>query len=88
MPYDKRCDIYSFGVLLWEIYHCRCPYADLGLDQMQIAYQVVTNGIRPKMDPFVNPAASAIIEKCWEKDPNLRPTFQEVEMLLKTELRP
>ena len=73
---------------MWEIYHCRCPYADLGLDQMQIAYQVVTNGIRPKMDPFVNQAACAIIEKCWAKDPGDRPSFPEIQQLLESELRP
>lgn len=29
-PYNKRCDIFSYGVLLWEIFHCTCPYADTG----------------------------------------------------------
>lgn len=35
-PYNKRCDIFSYGVLLWEIYHCTCPYADTGLDQVTV----------------------------------------------------
>eukprot|EP00961_Rhodomonas_salina_P013655 182956-Rhodomonas_salina.1 len=23
--YDRRCDVFSFGILLWEIFHCRYP---------------------------------------------------------------
>lgn len=23
--YDKRCDIYSFAILVWEIYHNQAP---------------------------------------------------------------
>ncbi|RWW31781.1 hypothetical protein GW17_00003582 [Ensete ventricosum] len=28
-PYNRRCDVYSFGICLWEIYCCDMPYADL-----------------------------------------------------------
>jgi serine/threonine protein kinase len=24
--YDKRCDVFSYGVLSWEIFHCHIPY--------------------------------------------------------------
>uniref|UniRef100_A0A7N0SYA0 Protein kinase domain-containing protein n=1 Tax=Kalanchoe fedtschenkoi TaxID=63787 RepID=A0A7N0SYA0_KALFE len=28
-PYNRKCDVYSFGICLWEIYCCDMPYADL-----------------------------------------------------------
>mmetsp|Transcript_17187 Transcript_17187/g.39781 ORF Transcript_17187/g.39781 Transcript_17187/m.39781 type:complete len:291 (-) Transcript_17187:52-924(-) len=87
-PYDNRCDTYSYGILLWEIYHCRCPYAELGLDQMQIAYQVIHNGIRPQFDQFCNQEAADIIMLCWNTDPALRPTLKQVIELLDERLRP
>lgn len=26
VPYDHKCDVYSFGICLWEIYCCSIPY--------------------------------------------------------------
>ena len=28
-PYNRKCDVYSFGICLWEIYCCDMPYANL-----------------------------------------------------------
>ena len=33
--YDNKCDVYSFGVLMWECFHLTCPYSDTGLDQVK-----------------------------------------------------
>nr|GFC47583.1 serine/threonine-protein kinase HT1-like [Tanacetum cinerariifolium] len=27
-PYDRKCDVYSFAICLWEIYSCDMPYED------------------------------------------------------------
>ena len=36
--YDKHCDVYSFGVLVWEIIHCQTPYGNSRLDQVSIFF--------------------------------------------------
>jgi serine/threonine protein kinase len=41
-PYDKKCDVYSFGICLWEIYCCDMPYPHLRLSDLtsSVVYQV------------------------------------------------
>jgi hypothetical protein len=46
-PYGRSVDVYSYGVLVWELTHCRVPYASTGLNQMAIASAVLKKGIRP-----------------------------------------
>lgn len=77
-PYDKRCDVYSYGIMLWEIYHCSCPFAETGLDQMQIARAVNKNGIRPRMKDSIIRPIKDLISLCWAKRVASRPTFSEV----------
>lgn len=41
-PYDTKCDVYSFGICLWEIYCCDMPYPHLRLSDLtsSVVYQV------------------------------------------------
>eukprot|EP01018_Ginkgo_biloba_P002385 Gb_17557 [translate_table: standard] len=41
-PYDRKCDVYSFGICLWEIYSCTEPYAKKC--SAEIASAVVNRG--------------------------------------------
>jgi serine/threonine protein kinase/tetratricopeptide (TPR) repeat protein/TolB-like protein len=68
-PADHRSDIYSYGVILYEMATGEAPFA--GDTTMQVMYQHVTQA--PKNPKLVNPELpdylSAIILKCLEKDP-------------------
>ena len=86
--YDGRCDIYSYGVLVWEIFTARVPYAETGLDQMQIASQVLKNGIRPRMSSRTPAKTAEFIKMLWQRDPAKRlQSFKEVLATLER-LRP
>uniref|UniRef100_A0A804QKE3 Protein kinase domain-containing protein n=1 Tax=Zea mays TaxID=4577 RepID=A0A804QKE3_MAIZE len=36
-PYNRKCDVYSFGICLWEIYCCDMPYPDLSFSEVTSA---------------------------------------------------
>ncbi|CAA2979116.1 serine threonine- kinase HT1-like [Olea europaea subsp. europaea] len=36
-PYNRKCDVYSFGICLWETYCCDMPYPDLSFSEVTSA---------------------------------------------------
>ena len=74
--YDHRCDVYSFGILLWEVMHEKVPFGDLGgMETVRCA----SRGQRPEMALGDERARFAsIIELCWSQNPNHRPALTEV----------
>eukprot|EP00058_Branchiostoma_floridae_P024967 XP_002610457.1 hypothetical protein BRAFLDRAFT_85596 [Branchiostoma floridae] len=82
-PTDKT-DVYSFGVLLWEIVTRRRPYRDaqgrLNISTPLSCY--VTGGGRPDMSlvPTDVPGVETVnqlMQACWSQSPDDRPSFQE-----------
>jgi hypothetical protein len=73
--YDERVDIYGYGIVLWEIMTKKIPYA--GMDADQIIAQVGTNDIRPTIPPTAPDAVRDLIQRCWDRDPDRRPSILE-----------
>ena len=76
--YDTKVDVYSFGIILWEIWTRREPYADIP-QIFDIKQGVESGTLRPagphdKWPPRVKTLASW----CWFRDPDGRPTAEEI----------
>ncbi|KAG9298472.1 hypothetical protein G9A89_003695 [Geosiphon pyriformis] len=70
-------DIYSLGMLLWELATGKPPFYDRPHNDSLVID--ILNGKRPKITaPFIPPCIAEIIEQCWEANPSNRPTANEV----------
>jgi serine/threonine protein kinase len=89
----KAIDIYSFGIIMWEMMHIRRPWHNVGQGDLQIRGRVtlaVSRGERPAIDLDGFPGrddvhVSAILSdyidlmmRCWDQLPRNRPSFSAV----------
>ncbi|WOG83664.1 hypothetical protein DCAR_0102841 [Daucus carota subsp. sativus] len=81
-PYNRKCDVYSFGICLWEIYCCDMPYPDLSFAEVSSA--VVRQNLRPDVPRCCPSPFASIMRKCWDANPEKRPEMDEVVRLLET----
>ncbi|KAJ0110449.1 hypothetical protein Patl1_03320 [Pistacia atlantica] len=79
-PYNRKCDVYSFGICLWEVYCCDMPYPDLSFADVSSA--VVRQNLRPDIPRCCPHSLAGIMRKCWDANPEKRPDMEEVVRLL------
>ncbi|KAI9173965.1 hypothetical protein LWI28_009482 [Acer negundo] len=79
-PYNRKCDVYSFGICLWEIYCCDMPYPDLSFSEVTSA--VVRQNLRPEMPRCCPSVLANVMKRCWDANPDKRPEMDEVVSML------
>lgn len=79
-PSNEKCDIYSFGVILWELATLRLPWS--GMNPMQVVGAVGFQNKRLEIPKELDPIVARIIWECWQTDPNLRPSFAQLTVAL------
>ncbi|XP_042239490.1 mitogen-activated protein kinase kinase kinase 9-like isoform X9 [Homarus americanus] len=74
--FSKASDVWSYGVLLWELLTGESPYK--GIDTLAIAYGVAMNKLRLHIPTTVPTNWRKLMEGCWELDPHARPTLEVI----------
>ena len=74
--YAEPADVFSFGIILWEMLTNECPYE--GMTPIQCALSVLNENKRPEIPDWCPQPFRALIKNCMERDPKLRPTFPQI----------
>lgn len=70
--YDTKSDIYSIGIIMWQIIARNHPY-NRNLSVPGLLYNVAVANLRPP-ELEVNEILSDFYKKCWHENPDERPT--------------
>ena len=79
--FSSASDVWSFGVVQWEMYFpTRLPYDDL-LDNVKCAVEICS-GHRLSIPVEYPPVIQRIMKACWNSEPEKRPSFLLISSLL------
>ncbi len=71
----RQDDVYSFGIILWEILTSSIPYEGVSIDKLR---QLIIDGYRPVIPENLAPELQTLVKGCWNNDPKLRPSFKYI----------
>lgn len=73
---SEKVDVFSFGIVLWEILTGEEPYANMHYGA--IIGGIVNNTLRPHVPAYCDHEWKLLMEQCWAPDPFVRPSFTEI----------
>ena len=78
-PCTKAADIYSFGIIMWEMTSGVSAYHNIPHD-LNLSLNVC-RGIRPEIIEGTMPEYVELMKRCWDNDPEKRPTANELKLI-------
>nr|GEW42609.1 serine/threonine-protein kinase HT1-like [Tanacetum cinerariifolium] len=82
-PYSHKCDVYAFGICLWEMQCCDIVYT-YNLENIP---SDIYKELRPSIPLDCPRSLAKLMERCWNTDPNYTSWYQEPKFLFKMPLK-
>uniref|UniRef100_A0A8C5L2V0 Mitogen-activated protein kinase kinase kinase 7 n=1 Tax=Jaculus jaculus TaxID=51337 RepID=A0A8C5L2V0_JACJA len=79
--YSEKCDVFSWGIILWEVIRHRKPFDEIGGPAFRIMW-AVHNGTRPPLIKNLPKPIESLMTRCWSKDPSQRPSMEEIVKIM------
>ena len=73
---NQRCDVFSYGMVLYEIFSHEVPFPDIK-EAIDVIISI-RSGQRPSIPEEVPQYIKDLMQFCWKQDPHDRPTFEVV----------
>src|SRR3989338_4013217 len=80
-PLDEKCDVYSFGIVLWEIFTREEPFPEFQ-SYREFKRAITLDNIRPPIPRDCPESLTSLMKRCWDPVPDRRPSFGEAIQLL------
>jgi serine/threonine protein kinase len=78
--YNQKADVYSFGIILWELVAYEKPFD--GMNRDEFYEKVVHAGYRPEITRKFPDDLANLIRDCWSPEVDARPNFNKVVEVL------
>uniref|UniRef100_A0A8C4GRM7 Mitogen-activated protein kinase kinase kinase 12 n=1 Tax=Dicentrarchus labrax TaxID=13489 RepID=A0A8C4GRM7_DICLA len=75
-PVSEKVDIWSFGVVLWEMLTGEVPYKDV--DSSAIIWGVGNNSLQLPVPDSCPDSFKLLLRQCWNCKPRNRPSFRQI----------
>ncbi|XP_060080169.1 mitogen-activated protein kinase kinase kinase 7-like isoform X3 [Ylistrum balloti] len=79
--YSEKCDVFSWGIILWEVITRRKPFDEIGGPAFRIMW-AVHNGTRPPLVRNLPRPLELLMTRCWSGNPAERPSMAEVTRIM------
>ena len=76
---STETDVYSFGIVLFEVYSRGIPYQGMELADVLEKVKNPSTDLRPTMPKSCPSSIDSLAKRCWARDPTMRPNFVELD---------
>ncbi len=75
-------DVYSFGIVLWELSSAKEPFAEFEFQFTSVMEDQILSGLRPTVPENTPAQFVKIMDRCWAASPDARMSALEAAKAL------